>query len=110
MIHGLVHKLLNNPEFPADIMKSQYIIHHTVTDLLRQFIGSASVNVAITPRTARTALKMQDVATMVHANCSQMVDEIAAAAGISHSTCQKILLVDLNMSRVTQQSVPHVLM
>jgi hypothetical protein len=29
MICGLVHKLFNNLDFPADIMMSQYIIHHT---------------------------------------------------------------------------------
>jgi hypothetical protein len=41
-----------------------------------------------------------------------MVDEItaAAAAGISHGTCHKILSEDLNMSRVTQHGVPRVLM
>jgi hypothetical protein len=40
-----------------------------------------------------------------------MVDEIAAAAatGISHGICHKILSDDLNMSRVTQHIVPHVL-
>jgi hypothetical protein len=32
------------------------------------------------PRTARTELKIQEVATLVHANRSQMADEIAAAA------------------------------
>jgi hypothetical protein len=35
------------------------------------------------------------------------VDEIAA--GISHGTCHRILSDDLNMSRVTQSSVPRVL-
>jgi hypothetical protein len=42
-----------------------------------------------------------------------MVDEIAAAAaaaGISHGTCHRILSDDLNMSHVTQHSVPCVLM
>jgi hypothetical protein len=59
----------------------------------------------------RTELKIQEVATLVHANCSQMVDEIAAAAaGTSHGTCQKILSDNLNMSRVTKYSVvPRVL-
>jgi hypothetical protein len=33
----------------------------------------------------------------------------AAAAGISHGTCHKILSDNLNMSRVTQHSVPRVL-
>jgi hypothetical protein len=42
-------------------------------------------------------------------NRSQMVDELAAAAGISHDTCPKILSDDLNMSRVTEHSVPRVL-
>jgi hypothetical protein len=39
-----------------------------------------------------------------------MVDEITeAAAGISHGTCHKILSYHLNMSHVTQHSVPYVL-
>ena len=45
---------------------------------------------------------------LVRANCSQTVDEIAAAR-ISHGTCHSILSDDLNMSRVTQQSVRSVL-
>jgi hypothetical protein len=61
------------------------------------------------PRTVRTELKIQEVATLVCANSSQMVDEIARAAGISHGTCHKILSDNLNMSRVTQHSVPCVL-
>jgi hypothetical protein len=39
-----------------------------------------------------------------------MVDEITAEAGISHGTCHKILSDDLNVSHVTQHSVPCVLM
>jgi hypothetical protein len=62
------------------------------------------------PRTVRTELKIQDVAMLVRANQSQMVDENAAVAGISHGTCHKILSDDLNMSRVTQHSIPHILM
>jgi hypothetical protein len=39
-----------------------------------------------------------------------MVDKVTvAAAGISHGTCHKILSDDLNMSCVTQHSVPRVL-
>jgi hypothetical protein len=68
-------------------------------------------------RMVRNELKIQEVATLVCANCFEMVDEIVAAAaaaaaavGISHGTCHKILSDDLNMSRVTQHSVPSVLM
>jgi hypothetical protein len=61
------------------------------------------------PRTVRTELKIQEVATLVRANCFQMVDEITAAAGISRGTCHKILSDDLNVSHVTQHSVPHIL-
>jgi hypothetical protein len=60
------------------------------------------------PRTVRTELKIQEVATLVRADRSHMADEIAAA-GISHGTCHKILSDDVNMSRVTQHSVPRVL-
>jgi hypothetical protein len=41
-------------------------------------------------KTVRTKLKIQKVATLVLANHSHMIDEIAAA-GISHHTCHKIL-------------------
>jgi hypothetical protein len=63
------------------------------------------------PRTVRTELEIQEVATLVCANRSITVDEIAAAvaAGISHGTCYKILSDDLNMSCVTQHSIPRVL-
>jgi hypothetical protein len=64
-------------------------------------------------RMVRNELKIQEVATWVCANCFGMVDEIVAAAaaavGISHGTCHKILSDDLNMSHVTQHSVPRVL-
>jgi hypothetical protein len=47
--------------------------------------------------------------TLVCANRSKMVDEIAAAAaGINHDTCHRILSDDLNMSRVAQHSVPRI--
>jgi hypothetical protein len=41
-----------------------------------------------TVKNGRTELKIQEVTMLVHANRSQMVDEVAeAAAGISHGTC-----------------------
>jgi hypothetical protein len=61
------------------------------------------------PRTVRTELKIQEIATLVHANRFQTVNEIAGAAGISHGTCHKILPGDLNMSHLNQHSVPRVL-
>jgi hypothetical protein len=36
--------------------------------------------------TVRTELNIEEVAMLVHANRSQMVDEVAATAGISHGT------------------------
>jgi hypothetical protein len=39
-----------------------------------------------------------------------MVDEIAAAADISHGTCHKIPCDVLKMSHVTQHRAPHILM
>jgi hypothetical protein len=59
------------------------------------------------PRTVRTELKIQEVATLVYASHFQTLDEIAA--GISHGTCHKILSGDLNMPHVTQHSVPRAL-
>jgi hypothetical protein len=61
------------------------------------------------PRMVRTELKIQAVATLVCANRSKTIDKISAEAWISHGTCYKILSDDLNMSRVTQHSVPCVL-
>jgi hypothetical protein len=47
------------------------------------------------PRMVRTELKTQKDATVVNANCSQMANEVtaaaAAAAGISHGTCHNIV-------------------
>jgi hypothetical protein len=60
------------------------------------------------PRTVRTELKIQEVITLMHAKSSQTVDEITAAE-ISHGTCHRILSDDLNMSHVTQHSVPRIL-
>jgi hypothetical protein len=59
------------------------------------------------PRTVRTELKVQEVATLVHDNRSQIVDEVKAAAGISHGTCHRILSDDLNMSCVTPSTEFH---
>jgi hypothetical protein len=50
------------------------------------------------PRTFRTELKTHEIETLMRASRSQTVDEIAAAAGISHGTCHKILSDDLNVS------------
>lgn len=61
------------------------------------------------PPTVRTERKIEEVATVVRANRSQSVDDIAAAVGVSHGTCHKILTEDLNMSRVTQHRVPRIL-
>ena len=61
------------------------------------------------PQTDRTERKIEEVAMLVRANRSQTVDDLAAAVGVSHGTCFKILTDDLNMSRVTQHSVPRIL-
>jgi hypothetical protein len=63
-------------------------------------------------RTVRIELKIKEVATLVHANCSQTVDEVIAAAvvGITYGTCHKILSDDLNMFHVIQYSIPFILM
>jgi hypothetical protein len=57
------------------------------------------------PRTVRTELKTQEVATLVQAIRSHTVDEVAAT-GISRGTSHRILFDDLNKSRITQHSVP----
>ena len=52
---------------------------------------------------------IEEIAMLVRANRSQSVDDLAAAVGVSHGTCYKILTVDLYMSRITQYSVPRIL-
>jgi predicted transcriptional regulator len=52
------------------------------------------------PRTVRSQFKIQEAAMLVRANLSQTIDEIAAAAGITHDTCHKILSDDANMCTV----------
>jgi hypothetical protein len=49
-------------------------------------------------RTIRTELKIQEVASLMRAHGSQIVDEVAAAIRISHGTFHKILSYYLNMS------------
>jgi hypothetical protein len=56
------------------------------------------------PKAVRTEHNIEEVATLVRANHSQLVN-IAAAIGISHGTCHRILPDNLNMSRF---SVFHV--
>ena len=57
----------------------------------------------------RTEHTIKDVAMLVRANCSQSVDDLGATIRVSHGTYYKILTNDLNMSRVTQHSVPRIL-
>jgi hypothetical protein len=53
------------------------------------------------PRTVRIELMIQEVTSLMHANCSQTIHEItAAAAGISCGTCHKIPSDDLHMSQL----------
>jgi hypothetical protein len=64
------------------------------------------------PRMVKTELKMKEVVTLVHVNCSKMVGKDAAAiaaAWISHCTCHNILSGDLNTSHVARHSVPLIL-
>jgi hypothetical protein len=60
-------------------------------------------------KAVRTERKIEEVATLVHANRSQSLDDIAAAVGISCGTCRKILTDNLNMSRVSDHCVPRIL-
>jgi hypothetical protein len=61
------------------------------------------------PKVVRTECKIEEVAALVRANRSQLVD-IAAAVGISHDMCHRILTDDLNMLCVSEHYVPRVLM
>jgi hypothetical protein len=48
-------------------------------------------------RIVRTELRIQEVAMLVHGNHSQVVGEVATAAGITLDTCHRILSDDLNI-------------
>jgi hypothetical protein len=61
------------------------------------------------PKAVRTERKIEEVATLVRANHSQLVDDIAAL-GISHGMCRRVLFDALNMSCVPEYCVPCVLM
>ena len=57
------------------------------------------------PKMVRTERKIEEIAILVCAIHSQSVDDFAAAIGVRHGTCCKILSDDLNMSRKTQHSI-----
>ena len=61
------------------------------------------------PKGVRTERKIQQVATLVRANHSQSVDIVISEVGVSHCTCYKILIDDLNMSLVIQHTEPRIL-
>jgi hypothetical protein len=51
----------------------------------------------IWPRKVRTELNIQEVGMLVDVNHSKVVDEVTAAAEISHGTCHKSLTDDLTL-------------
>jgi hypothetical protein len=61
------------------------------------------------PKAVRTECKIEEVTTSVCANRSLPIDDIAAAVGISHGTCHKILTDELNMLCVSKHCVSRVL-
>jgi hypothetical protein len=61
------------------------------------------------PRTFRTELKIQEFSTFMRANRSHVVDKVTVTAGISYDSCHEILSDDLNISDITQNSVPPVM-
>ncbi|PSN53985.1 hypothetical protein C0J52_13488 [Blattella germanica] len=60
------------------------------------------------PAIVPTERNIEEVVT-VTVRAPREVDDIAAALGVSHDTCHKILTDDLNMSRITQHRVPRIL-
>ena len=61
-------------------------------------------------QTVPTERKIEEVALLVRANRSQLVEDLAAAIGVSHGTYYNIMADNLNMSRVTQHIVLRILM
>ena len=64
------------------------------------------------PQPVRTERKIEEVAMLVRANRYQSVEDLAAAAAAVESAmvrATKLRTDDLNMSLVTQHSVPHTL-
>ena len=48
------------------------------------------------PEMVQTECKIEEVAKFVHVNCSQSVDDLAAAVGVSHGTYYKIVTDDID--------------
>jgi hypothetical protein len=63
---------------------------------------SLEVELTNRPGTVRTEFTIQDIAMLVHANCSQRVDEVTAAGGFFDGRCE-----DRRLCSEWQQALPE---
>jgi AraC-like DNA-binding protein len=61
------------------------------------------------PSTSRTDENVDKIREKINEDRRYTIDEISEATGVSWSSCQRILTVDLNMRRVAAKFVPRLL-
>jgi len=61
------------------------------------------------PSTSRTDENVEKIREKINEDRRYTIDEISEATGVSWSSCQRILTVDLNMRRVAAKFVPRLL-
>jgi len=59
--------------------------------------------------TSRTDENVKKIREQIIEDCRYTIDETSEATGVSWSSCQRILTVDLNMRRVAAKFVPRLL-
>ena len=61
------------------------------------------------PSTSRTDENVENIREQINKDRQYTIDEISEATGMSWSSCQQILTMDLNMRRIATKFVPHLL-
>ena len=61
------------------------------------------------PSTSRTDENVEKIREKINKDRWYTIDKISEATGVSWSSCQRILTLDLNMRRVAVKFVPHLL-
>jgi hypothetical protein len=61
------------------------------------------------PSTSRTDENVKKIREQINENCRYTIDEISEATGVNWSSCQRIVIVDLNMRRVAAKFVHRLL-
>ena len=61
------------------------------------------------PSTCRNYENLENVCNAINADRRQITDEISETTGLSWSSCQRMLMEDLNIKRVSAKFVPWLL-